>query len=82
MTDRQPQTMPLTKITGQGLYAIAALVGILWGCLVVDRLTVARARADGHQALSQIRALQLKKRIAPAAVPQRPQRPVTKPVLG
>jgi len=74
--------MPLTKITGQGLCAIAALVGILWGCLLVDRLTVARARADAYQALSQIRALQVKKRIAPAATPQRPSRNNTRPALG
>jgi len=82
VTDRKARPIPLTKITGQGLCAIAALVGILWGCLLVDRLTVSRARADGYQALSEIRSLQLKKHIAPAAVPQRPSRPGTRPVLG
>lgn len=66
--------MPLLKITGQGLYSIAALTAILWGCLIVERLTIAHARADGDRALEQIRVLQLKKGIFPAASPALPRR--------
>jgi hypothetical protein len=66
--------MPLIKITGQGLYSIAALTAILWGCLIVERLTIVHARADGDRALEQIRALQLKKGIFPAAAPASPRR--------
>ena len=61
--------MPLMKITGQGLCSIAALTAILWGCLIVERLTMAHARAEGDRALEQIRALQIKKGIFPAAAP-------------
>ena len=59
------------RITGQGLTTIALLTAILWGCLVVEHRTVAHARAEGYRALSEIRALQLKKRILPAASPVR-----------
>jgi hypothetical protein len=58
-----------TNITGQGLCSIALLTAILWGCIFVERLTVARAREDASSALEQIRALQLKKRVVPAASP-------------
>ena len=49
------------RITRQGLCSIALLTGILWGCIVVERRTIAHARADADHALSEIRALQLKK---------------------
>jgi hypothetical protein len=65
--------MPLMKITGQGLYSIAALTAILWGCLFIERLTIAHARADGDRALEQIRALQIKKGIFPATAPALPR---------
>lgn len=61
--------MPLLKITGHGLLSIAVLTGLLWGCFIVEKLTVQKARANAHQALQQIRVLQLKKRITPAALP-------------
>jgi len=61
--------MPLIKITGQGLISIAVLTGLLWSCVIVENLTVQRARANAYQALQQIRALQLKKRITPAKLP-------------
>ena len=61
--------MPLMKITSRGLSSIAVLTGLLWSCIVVENLTVKRARANAYQALQQIRVLQLKKRITPAALP-------------
>lgn len=59
------------RITGPGLTTIALLTGILWGCLVVEQRTLAHARAEAYRALSEIRALQLKKRILPAVAPVR-----------
>jgi len=59
------------RITGPGLTTIALLTGILWGCLVAEHRTVAHARAEAYRALSEIRALQLKKRILPAVAPVR-----------
>jgi hypothetical protein len=70
----------MMKITGPGLFAIAILTGALWGCLLAERVTVAHARANGYRALSEIRALQLKKHLSPAASPvlrTHPARPAT-----
>ena len=67
--------MPFMKITGEGVCWIAVLTGILWGCLVVERLTVAHARADGYRALEQIHEMQLKKNIIPTASPTARPRP-------
>ena len=72
--------MPVIKITGPGLFAIAILTGALWGCLLAERVIVTHARANAFRALSAIHALQLKKHVAPAASPvlrTRPARPAT-----
>jgi len=63
--------MPLVKITGHGLWSITVLTTILWGCILVERLTVDHARADGLRALEQIRVLQMKRQVQPAASPSR-----------
>jgi hypothetical protein len=64
-----PLPMPLIKITRQGLCTIALLTSLLWGCIVVERFTVARARAEGYRALQDLRVLQYKRRMVPAAAP-------------
>jgi len=69
------------RITAPGLATIAVLTTILWGCLVAEHWTVAHARAEAYRALSEIRALQLKKNIVPAAAPVSPQRGV-RPEIG
>jgi len=69
------------RITGPGLATIAVLTIILWGCIFAEHRTVAHARADAYRALSEIRALQLKKTMVPAAAPIRPQRGV-RPEIG
>jgi hypothetical protein len=61
--------MPLMKITGRGLCSIAALTGILWGCVLAENLTVAHARIEGYRALEQIHQMQLKKSIIPTTSP-------------
>ena len=73
--------MPLMKITGQGICSIAALTAILWGCIFVERLTIAHARVTGYRALEQIHQLQLKKSLIPTASPALQPRPV-RPLVG
>jgi hypothetical protein len=69
------------RITSQGLCSIALLTAVLWGCIVVEKRTIAHARAEADRALSEIRALQLKKHIVPAASPvERPR--AARPALG
>jgi hypothetical protein len=62
--------MPVMKITRQGLCSIAVLTAVLWGCIVLERLTVLRSRANAYHALDQIHRLQLKKRLIPVAAPE------------
>ena len=69
------------RITSQGLCSIALLTGVLWGCLLVEKRTVANARAEADRALSEIRALQVKKHVLPAATPVERPRPA-QPTLG
>jgi hypothetical protein len=69
------------RITSQGLCSLALLTGILWGCIVMEKRTIAHARADADRALSEIRALQLKKHMLPAFSPvEHPQS--ARPALG
>ena len=69
------------RITGPGLATIAVLTLILWGCILAEHWTVAHARAEAGRALSEIRELQLKKHIIPAAAPVQPPRRV-RPEIG
>jgi hypothetical protein len=65
--------MPIAKITGQGLGAIALSVGLLWGCLIGERVLRQRASADEIRSRQQIELLQ-RGRHQPVASPL-PQRP-------
>jgi hypothetical protein len=61
--------MPIAKITGQGLAAIALSVGLLWACLVGERLTLNRAVARRAEVMRELRQLQLRNRTVPASTP-------------
>jgi len=69
------------KITGPGLWAIATLTAILWGCFFLERQTVTRARANGYRALDEIRVLQQRKHLVPASSPVLTHRP-SGPAVG
>lgn len=73
--------MPLMKISGEGVCWIAVLTGVLWGCLLVERLTIAHARVEGYRALEQIHQLQLKKSIIPTVSPAAQPGPA-RPLVG
>jgi hypothetical protein len=61
--------MAMAKITGQGLCAMAVLVVFLWGCLLLERSTVEKARYEQYRALEEIRSLRMMRRAEPASVP-------------
>jgi len=63
------RSMPVMKITRQGLCSIAVLTAVLWGCIIAERLTVYRARANAYHALDKIHALQLRRQVIPVAAP-------------
>jgi hypothetical protein len=52
--------MPTAKITGQGLFAIALSVALLWGCLIGERLMLRNAASRRERVLHQIEQLQRK----------------------
>lgn len=62
--------MPVAKITGQGLSAIAILVALLWGCLVGEHIIVQRANQEARHALRQVRVLRMKQQIEPTSAPR------------
>jgi hypothetical protein len=67
--------MPVAKITGQGLWAIAFSVVLLWSCLFGERLMLRHADAERVRVMQDIRQLQ-RRRAFPvtAPLPTRPRR--------
>jgi len=61
--------MPIARITGPGLAAIAVSVGLLWTCLVSERLTINNAVARRVQVMRELRQLQLQNHTEPISIP-------------
>ncbi len=64
--------MPMVKITGQGLFAIALSVALLWACVIGERLMLRNAATRRVRVLHQIEQLQRK---------ARPQRSIPHPMI-
>ena len=47
--------MPIAKITGQGLAAIALSVGLLWGCVIWERVERQNAIEERARVLREVR---------------------------
>jgi hypothetical protein len=63
--------MPLVKITGQGLLAIAFSVALLWACLIGERAMVQRAQMERFRMLRDFQRFQREQRLDPATAPAR-----------
>jgi hypothetical protein len=61
--------MPIAKITGQGLVAIALSVFLLWGFVLGQRALERRAYAERAQVLREIRMQQRRPRPIPVSLP-------------
>jgi hypothetical protein len=61
--------MPVAKITGQGLFAIACSVALLWGCLVGEQVMLRRATTERVKVFHQMERLQHKPRPTPVSTP-------------
>jgi hypothetical protein len=61
--------MPIARITGQGLAAIALSVALLWACLVCERVTLRRSTARRAQVMRELRQMQLEHRTLPVSTP-------------
>jgi hypothetical protein len=73
--------MPVAKITGHGLAAIALSVALLWSCLIGERVMVRRASAERALVMRDLRRMQraypqLNHRSEPVSVPVHIPRPV------
>jgi hypothetical protein len=77
LSQAEERLVPIAKITGQGLAAIAVSVGLLWTCLVAERMTMNRAVVRRAQLMRELRQLQQRNRTVPASTPlpghRRPQ---------
>ena len=61
--------MPIVKITGQGLSAIALLVALLWGCVMGERVAARRAFSERAKVLREISRMQRRRRTQPVSTP-------------
>ncbi|MBS1857848.1 MAG: hypothetical protein JST11_20940 [Acidobacteria bacterium] len=61
--------MPIAKITGQGLAAIALSVALLWGCLITEQVMLNHSYVRRAQVMRELRQLQLLNRTQPASTP-------------
>ena len=70
--------MPIAKITGQGLSAIAASVALLWGCVIGEQMQRRDAYSERERVVREVRLMQ-QNRLHPmpvsAPVPFQPHRP-------
>jgi hypothetical protein len=61
--------MPIARITGQGLVAIAFSVALLWACLIGERLMQRHALAQRAQVMRELRQMQRDRRAQPVSAP-------------
>jgi len=60
--------MPIAKITGRGLAAIACSVGLLWICVIAQRISQSQALTERARVIREVRQLQ-QQRTVPVSVP-------------
>jgi hypothetical protein len=61
--------MPIVRITGQGLSAIALSVALLWGCVMGERVAARRAFSERAKVLREISRMQRRRRSQPVSAP-------------
>ena len=61
--------MPIVKITGQGLSAIALSGALLWGCLIGERMAARRAFSERAKVLRDISRMRRRERTQPVSAP-------------
>lgn len=61
--------MPIVRLTGHGLAAIAFAVALLWGCVIGEHRLENRAAADRTRVLRDVERLQRQYRLEPVSLP-------------
>jgi len=73
--------MPIARITGQGLAAIALSVALLWACFIGERLTLRHAIDERAQLMRELRRMQRGRGVQPVSAPV-PRRQVNHVTVG
>jgi hypothetical protein len=68
--------MPIARITGQGLAAIACSVALLWGSFIGERIMVRRAAMERVIVMRDVQLMQRTRRAEPVSAPVHMPRPV------
>ena len=68
--------MPIARITGQGLAAIACSVVLLWGSFIGERIMVRRAANERMMVMRDVLHMQRLHRSEPVSSPDQTLRPV------
>ena len=61
--------MPIAKITGQGLGAIACSVGLLWASVLFGQAAQRNALTERARVMREVRELRLRQRSEPVSTP-------------
>lgn len=61
--------MPIAKITGQGLTAIALAVALLWTCVLTERSLQQRASLERSRLLREVNLMQRRESPRPVSLP-------------
>ena len=61
--------MPIVKITGEGLAAIAISVSLLWGCLIGERIITRDATQERTKIVRELQQLRNERPVTPASAP-------------
>ncbi|SPE37863.1 conserved hypothetical protein [Candidatus Sulfopaludibacter sp. SbA3] len=61
--------MPIVKITGQGIAAIALSVALLWGCWITTRITMRQSLLERARVMRELERLQRKQQPQPVSTP-------------
>ena len=69
--------MPIAKITGQGLAAIACSVCLLWTCVIAEQVARRNAATERMMVMREVQRLQNQQRPVPVSNPSPllPRRP-------
>jgi len=73
--------MPLARITGPGLAAIACSVALLWGSFIVERMLVRQAAEERILVMREVQHTQRLRRSEPVSAPILVPRPI-RPAAG
>ena len=61
--------MPIARITGQGLAAIALSVALLWACFIGERLMVRQPSPGAPKLMRELHQMQRDHRAEPVSAP-------------